>query len=230
MKINYISHSSFMIEFDKLCMLFDYAEGVLPDIPDQKELIVFASHKHSDHYSQKIFQIKEFHSATSYVLSYDIGMLLSNDVLNVLPDKEYTTVAGGELLKIKTLKSTDCGVAYLIDYCGKVIYHSGDLHMWVWDGAPEFQNREMENAYLKEISKLSKCNIDVAFAVLDGRQEDDYFRGMKALLENCRIKNVFPMHMWGDYSVVGKFKKEYGDKFSADIKDVAFEGQEWEIL
>ena len=219
-----------MIEFDRLCMLFDYSEGVLPEIPEGKELMVFVSHRHSDHYSQKIFQIKEFHKETSYVLSYDIGTLVSNDVLTVLPDKDYTTVAGGELLKIKTLRSTDCGVAYLIDYCGKVIYHSGDLHMWVWQGASEYQNREMENTYIKEISKMSACNIDVAFAVLDGRQDGDFYRGMKALLEECKIKTVFPMHMWGDYSVVGKFKEEYGDSFLTDIKDVSFEGQEWEIL
>lgn len=219
-----------MVEFDKLCMLFDYAQGVLPEIPDEKELMVFASHRHSDHYSQKIFQIKEFHKKTSYVLSYDIGRLLSNDVLSVVPDKEYTTVAGGELLRIKTLRSTDCGVAYLIDYCGKVIYHSGDLHMWVWQGAYEYQNREMESAYLKEISKLHACNIDVAFAVLDGRQDEDFYRGMKALLEKIKIKTVFPMHMWGDYSVIGKFKAQYGDRFSTDIKDISFEGQEWEIL
>ncbi len=160
-----------MIEFDRLCMLFDYSEGVLPEIPEGKELMVFVSHRHSDHYSQKIFQIKEFHKETSYVLSYDIGTLVSNDVLTVLPDKDYTTVAGGELLKIKTLRSTDCGVAYLIDYCGKVIYHSGDLHMWVWQGASEYQNREMENTYIKEISK-ALMNISVLLVVLTKEAED----------------------------------------------------------
>ena len=102
--------------------------------------------------------------------------------------------------------------------------------MWIWQGASEFQNSEMENAYIKEISKISKCNIDIAFAVLDSRQGEDYFRGMKALLENCKIKTLFPMHMWGDYSVIDKFKAEYADKFSSDIKDIVFDGQEWELL
>ncbi len=47
MKITYIHHSSFSVEFEKAVFLFDYFEGDLPDFPKEKELEVFASHKHS---------------------------------------------------------------------------------------------------------------------------------------------------------------------------------------
>ena len=40
-------------------------------------------------------------------------------------------------MKIKTLESSDIGVAFLIEIEGKVIYHAGDLNWWHWDGDTE---------------------------------------------------------------------------------------------
>ena len=52
MKITYIHHSSFLVEMEQAALLFDYFEGKVPEIQADKPLIVFASHRHSDHFSE----------------------------------------------------------------------------------------------------------------------------------------------------------------------------------
>ena len=54
MKITYIHHSSFMAELEHTALLFDYFEGDIPEIPEDKPLFVFASHRHGDHFSRSI--------------------------------------------------------------------------------------------------------------------------------------------------------------------------------
>ena len=45
----------------------------------------------------------------------------------------------------------------------------------------------------------------MAFVVLDPRQEKDYDRGMKYFLEHIPVKQVYPMHYWGESQVIDKF-------------------------
>ena len=39
--------------------------------------------------------------------------------------------------EIRTLRSTDEGVAFVVHYAGKTIYHAGDLNWWHWEGEPD---------------------------------------------------------------------------------------------
>ena len=56
MKIQYIKHSGFLVEFEHAVLIFDYYKGTF-ELPDQsKEIYFFASHKHGDHFSHKIFE------------------------------------------------------------------------------------------------------------------------------------------------------------------------------
>ena len=41
------------------------------------------------------------------------------------------------------LKSTDEGVAFLVEVNGVVIYHAGDLNWWHWDEEPKSWNNDM---------------------------------------------------------------------------------------
>ena len=55
MKITYIHHSCFLAETESACLLFDYFEGELPPIPENKPLYILASHNHHDHFSEAVF-------------------------------------------------------------------------------------------------------------------------------------------------------------------------------
>ena len=72
MKVTYIHHSSFLVETDENYFLFDYFEGELPEFKEDKPLLVFASHRHGDHFSPVIFELAGKHKKTGFVLSDDI--------------------------------------------------------------------------------------------------------------------------------------------------------------
>ena len=130
MKITYIHHSSFCVELQNSILLFDYFKGELPKFDKAKKLYVFASHFHEDHFDKCIFEIAKEHPDVTYILSKDIKKrrskyVKSADQIVVMNFDEEITV---DNMKIKTLESSDIGVAFLIEIEGKVIYHAGDLN------------------------------------------------------------------------------------------------------
>lgn len=73
MKITYIAHSGFSVELEKQVLLFDYFTGELPVWDKQKIILVFASHRHQDHFNRKIFSLREqyphIHFSSEMILS-----------------------------------------------------------------------------------------------------------------------------------------------------------------
>lgn len=229
MKITFIKHSCYFVELERCCLLFDWFAGDVPET--DKPLYVFSSHHHEDHFSHAVFDLCREGRETAFILSDDIFRSrvpegLQDRTLFVSPHQTYEI--GG--MKIATLESTDIGVAFLVQCEGRLIYHAGDLNCWVWDGAPRFQNDQMTAQYRRELLLLEGKEIDAAFVPLDPRQEKDFELGMKYFFEAANPKHVFPMHMWGDFSVVPLFKayptcREYADR----LMDVAYEGQEFTL-
>ena len=62
--------------------------------------------------------------------------------------------------------------------------------------------------FQREIDKIKGIDIDYAFVPLDPRQEDDYFRGAKYLLENTNVKTMFPNALLGRFFPLLKNLKE----------------------
>ena len=125
-----------------------------------------------------------------YVLSDDIRQRPTENRLLVAPGREYQW----DGMSIRTLRSTDLGVAYLIQVDGMTIYHAGDLNWWHWIGEPEEDNRRMAENYLREIGRLPKGAIDLAFVPADPRQEHNYLLGLQAFMEKASARYVIPMH------------------------------------
>ncbi len=98
-------------------------------------------------------------------------------------------------MKVRAFKSTDEGVAFLIETEGKRIYHAGDLNNWVWAGEPEADNKRMSENFHKELEKMKGIHIDVAFMLLDPRQEKGFLSGNGRLYENggsrCGVPYAF---------------------------------------
>ncbi len=208
MKITYIHHSSFLVELDNISLLFDYFEGELPELDRDKPLAVFASHRHGDHFSKVIFELARQYPNAGYILSDDIWN-------RQVPEELHSRVlfmGPGEArdagpLSIKAFQSTDEGVAFLIQAEGKTIYHAGDLNNWVWAGEPEADNRRMSQAYHRQLELMAGIKIDVAFVPLDPRQENDFYLGLDDFMQSVGAEVVFPMHFWGDFQTIQRFKK-----------------------
>ena len=207
MTVTYIHHSGFLVETRKFYYLFDYESGDLPALNPEKPIFVLSSHSHGDHYNPAVFSKVPGARA---ILSDDIAAPQGIDTLLVSPNREYSLGPGQ---KLTTFRSTDLGVAFLIEEEEGLIYHAGDLNDWVWEGEPDTWNRDMTAAYRREIDLLAQTlnhrPIDIAFVVLDPRQEADYARGMVYFSQHIRAKTVYPMHFWDDPTVIETFLREY---------------------
>ena len=212
-----------MAELEHTALLFDYFEGDIPEIPEDKPLFVFASHRHGDHFSRSIFDLSDGRRKVTYVLSDDIWRrqvpeeLLGRTTFMGPGESGCLADGAGQPLEIEAFKSTDEGVAFLIKAEGQVIYHAGDLNNWVWEGEPEKDNQRMSENYHKELAKLAGRHIDVAFMLIDPRQEKDFYLGMDDFMRMVGADVVFPMHFWGDFEAASRFKalpcaKSYGDR------------------
>ena len=120
-------------------------------------------------------------------------------------------------ISVRTFKSTDEGVAFLIRSPEGVIYHAGDLNNWQWEGEPKDWNRNMEVNYRRQLEAMKNEKIDVAFVPLDPRQGKDFYRGMDDFMKMVGAARVFPMHCWDDFTVISRLKameesKDYRDR------------------
>ncbi len=200
MKVTFIKHSSFLIETDSKIFLFDYYDGDLGVLPQNKDMYVFISHFHGDHYSEKIFDIE--HENIKYIIDKGVKKKIKSDKLInfVTANSEYKI----DDIGIKTLKSTDEGVAFVIDFDGLMLYHAGDLNYWHWEGEGDDYNDEMGKNYINEMKKLSKINFDIAFIPVDPRLEGAATKGLDEFLKYSSAKNIIPMHLWEDFSCFSK--------------------------
>jgi len=212
MKVTYIHHSGFLVETDRFYYLFDYEQGSLPEMDAAKPILVLSSHSHGDHYNPEIFSLLKDSGMRHIraILSDDIEAPESVDSLLVSPETTYDL---GHQQKLVTFRSTDLGVAFLIEDQGALIYHAGDLNDWVWEEESDAYNEEMTANYRRQIDllarELDRREIDAAFVVLDPRQEKDYDRGMCYFLENISAKKVYPMHYWDKPAVIATFLEEH---------------------
>ena len=212
MNVTYIHHSGFLAETERVYYLFDYETGSLPELDPEKPILVLSSHGHGDHYNPEIFSLlaSSGMKCVRAILSDDMEAPGNVDCLLVSANREY---ALGHQLKLTTFRSTDLGVAFLIEDQEELIYHAGDLNDWVWEGEPDSYNRQMTADYRQQIRLVSETlngrQIDTAFVVLDPRQEKDYDRGLTWFLENIPVRQVYPMHYWGKPGIIGTFLKDH---------------------
>jgi L-ascorbate metabolism protein UlaG (beta-lactamase superfamily) len=243
MEITYIGHSSFLMEWENCYWLFDYYKGNIPQMNTKKKIFLFVSHKHGDHFNPEIFKLSNNDSNIEYVLSSDVKLTkdtnaklgITDEVLkrivSVKPSKEYEFQDGSNnLIILKTLKSTDCGIAFLLQYQGKTIYHAGDLNLWVWKEETKQYNNNMTALFDKEMEILKDIPIDIAFAPLDPRQEEWYHLGLDKLLDTTKVSYVFPMHFWDNPAIIGQYKLERSRYINqTKIMDICQDGQTFQI-
>lgn len=202
MKITYLDHSGFAVDLGDKLLIFDYYRGELPAGTSDRKLYVFSSHAHYDHFQKKIFTWSRDRDVT-YILSKDIRKNAAaknapGEGVYYLAPRQELTLDG---LSVRTLRSTDAGVAFLVETEEKTIYHAGDLNWWHWEEESRVYNEMMKRNYRYEIGKIEGQAIDVAFVPLDPRQEEQYYWGMDYFMKHTDTKVVFPMHMWGHYEV-----------------------------
>lgn len=211
MKVTYIFHSCFLVETSECYYLFDYYKGELPALKKEKPVLVFSSHQHADHYNAEVFSLlaQQGITAITAVLSKDISPRKHPKDTAVIRVACHQTYELPFHTTLRTLLSTDEGVAFLLRCPEGCIYHAGDLNDWVWAEESDEYNRQMTGSYRHEIDLIQGEKIDIAFVPLDPRQEKDTDRGMLYFLQKTEPIQVFPMHFWEQPECIHRFLEQY---------------------
>lgn len=202
----YLYNSGFAVKTERHFLIFDYfldsprSGGLNGGVIDPAELqdsntVVFVSHSHPDHFNRNIFQWRKQIPSIRYILSDDIST--SEECLRVSAGRSYNL---GDM-EIRTLASTDLGVAFLVQVDGLCIYHAGDLNWWHWNDEPEEANRLMAQSFQEQIDKLEGIPIDIAFIPVDPRQEENALLGLRYFTQHADAKMLVPMHFGSQLSI-----------------------------
>ena len=131
---------------------------------------------------------------------------------------------------VRTMKSTDEGVAFLVECGGKRIYHAGDLNNWVWSGEPEADNLRMSENYRLELEKMKGNHVDVAFVPLDPRQEGDFYGAWTALCTRWARMWYSPCISGETFTVTDKLKQlECSADYRSRVMEIHRCGEEFVI-
>ena len=263
MRITCIGHSGFLVRLREADLLFDWYTGELPERDPARPLFVFASHSHPDHFRKQIFSLlpgkgeqDRRGGRITYILSDDIKksavpVKARGCTFFMGPGEERRFAACGGTLReadgilVRTYRSTDEGVAFLVDVledghgAGESaaegsrgaadafvrIYHAGDLNDWHWDEENEEDrlfNEDQNRNYLAALSEIAGVTEadgrvpDAAFIPVDARLGVMYYLGMEEFVRCVGAKTLIPMHVNDDGTVAEKLRHE---PFAAELKD-----------
>ena len=235
MRATFLAHSGFLVELDTLCLLFDWWKGPLPPLPEGKHLVVFASHRHEDHFNPAVFSLDDGSRTVRFVLGRDIRLTernLSRWGVPAETTKKCLTLGENEHAEplpgvgVETLPSTDEGVAFVVTAEGRTVYHAGDLHWWHWEGEDKAWNRNMEVNFKRYLAPLEGRVLDLAMVPLDPRLEGASYWGLAYFLEHTDPRRVLPMHQWGDFALTERFLAQY-PQWADRVVPITAEGQQF---
>jgi len=204
MKITYLHHSGFALEYDTFVILFDAITPPKLNFKDRR-VYFFASHSHADHYSKDIFTYSD-NNKTTYILSDDIrDYKKAENVILVNEYREYTV----KDFTFKTFGSTDIGVSFYVKTDDYGIFHSGDLNWWHWDEDSDENNLQMEKDYKRHIKNLSEYKVNIAFIPADPRLDYAFDYSVKYFIDAIKPDILAPMHFWDEYDIPKKLMQNY---------------------
>ena len=206
--VYYLGHSAWMVETDERCMIFDYGEGRggtggpeagVVNLNDfsSKQIFLFFSHSHHDHYDKKLHKTAEETGKAVTVLG-GFGASAGN-TFSLIPRTE-REIAG---VIVSAAASTDAGACFLVKAGGLAIYHGGDNADW-GDGDLKNKRYSGEIDYLAD--QAGKAHIAfIPVCTFTGKQPEDMLEGALYSLNKLAPENAFPMHANGREFLYEKF-------------------------
>lgn len=236
-KVTHLFHSGSVVETAEHFLIFDYyqplpkknagiSEGIITSgyLKTKKNVFVFVSHNHADHFDPFILSWAKDNPAITYILSSDVQTNTSKLNCHVLSAYEEIKV---NQVAIKTFGSTDVGISFLVQVDGLSIFHAGDLNWWHWSGESLEEQAAAESAFKAEIKKLTEqtIHIDIAFFPVDRRMEEFYSIGAEYFADKLKPKLLVPMHFGTDFSITQVFA-EKAKNLAIHTVEINHKGQE----
>ncbi len=210
LQVTYLEHSAWLVTKNDQAWLFDY--GQLPkrqkalDLADlgQKQLSVFFSHLHQDHWQADLARQALDRPGSKVFLGITTPTEKPSGLPGLITMLPRTSYKDGQLTVLAS-GSTDQGVSFLVQQAGLLIYHGGDLA--VWDNTAQYQD-----GYRQEIDwlagQLGQAQPLLAFipvSTSDGYQEEPLLAGISYFLRKIRPRYILPMHAHGYEQLYSSF-------------------------
>ncbi len=229
----FLGHSGFLVELPETTLLFDWWKGELPALRPGLPLLVFASHRHPDHFKAKIFHLDNGRQETRFLLGKDLKLTARNlERWNVSATAagHCLTLSGGQRTEplpgvtVEALPSTDEGAAFLVTAGETAVFHAGDLNWWHWAEEDSAWNRNMAANFKRYTEPLRGRRIDLAMLPLDPRLGEDGFLGPQYFLELADIRHVLFMHQWEEFDFTAQFLSRF-PAFAEKVIPITENGQ-----
>jgi len=218
--ITHLFHSGYAVETADHFLIFDYyqpftgkkntiEEGIITSdyLKTKKNILVFVSHNHGDHFDPTILEWATDNPAITYIFSSDVQTNTASLVHHTL--SAYETLTLGQVV-IQTFGSTDQGISFFVKIDGVTIFHAGDLNWWHWSGESPEEQLKAAAAFKAEMEKIitKDLEIDIAFFPVDRRMEEFYSLGVEYFAEKLRPKLLVPMHFGTDFAITEAWAKK----------------------
>ena len=218
--VTYLHHSGFLAAVGETLLIFDYWQGEnnqfpvkarlkKEDLASYKQVIVFVTHAHEDHFDRVIYSWKEWKPDISYVIASDMPK-----------DAEGIRMQAGDVhelgdVKIEAFSSTDLGVSFLCTIGDLRLFHAGDLNLWHWrEESTLRQITEATESFYRACEPLEKLDIDVCMFPLDPRQGAMYDAGINHFVLSVKPHVLIPMHWQGRSEVVLDYARKGRTRFT----------------
>ena len=236
--VNYIYDSCYSIEYGDYFLVFDYARGLL-DIPENKNIIFYASNKEKDSYTEEIFNLGELDSL-NYILNKNIADLkydgniiyLNKDKLKMKElkklyskDNVHFMTADSRLvldftdqnLHVSAFSIDGISLGFLIEIDSLVIFYGGSIDLDKID----FDN------YLDLLDELASAKPDMIFLPISKLNKTSLAH-LDKIINDADSQLFFPTKIGGIEEESLEFKKFYKNK-TTDIRSINRANQEIEI-
>ncbi|MBS4539521.1 MBL fold metallo-hydrolase [Clostridium sp. D2Q-11] len=212
-KITHMYHSGFVVETRNHILIFDYITNknignmsLMDDfIGKEKEVFVFVTHGHKDHFDPVILTWVEYNPNIKYIISDDIFIDTHNQNLYFV--EKYNSLKFDNIT-IETYGTTDRGLSYLVKVDDLNIYHSGDLNWWHWKSDNENTQKKEEVDYKREVDLLKGKDIDIAFVPADPRLDEYYYLAGEYFAKTISPGLLIPMHFGDKIEISHKFSEK----------------------
>ena len=230
MTVTYYHHSGFSVASDDVLLVFDYWTGKQKKLPENRritpdflarfrDVYVFVSHDHPDHFDEVIYTWEQYAPVT-YIVADD----MSAEVRGRRMGK------GGEMtlsdrVKVKAYGSTDAGVSYLVELDGVKFFHAGDLNFWHWREVSTAREIELaDEDFRKEVADIDEKEIDWCFFPVDPRMGMHFDAGANYFMMSAKPRVLVPMHFWGRGDVITEYARRSRSR-ETEIIPMTVQGQ-----
>lgn len=195
----YLGHAAWAIKTSTHLLIFDYyvqseppatpslGNGFInPEELKDQDVVVFVSHRDSDHYDPLIWEWQNDIPNIRYILGWEPA-IAGEDYVRIHPHE--TTTIGD--IEVTAIPSTDSGSGLLVKVDGLVFYHCGDNAFWI----SPYRER-----YFREIEWLADKTDYTDFVFLNWRLGADRAtleEGLWKTAEMLGARYVIPSHMRG---------------------------------